>query len=215
MTIYTAIFGEYDRLKEPTFITPGWKYICFTDQPIDQAKTKWVVIRVPVETDPRLSARDIKINFSKWIFDQYSIWIDGSFQINCNLQKWWADRFRGPMTVIRHPLRSCIYLEAIEASARGGSENLLKQICHYASLQMPPNKGIIQSGILMRERSPEVISFHKVWWNQIEKFSLRDQISFAWVEHCRPDFEINKCTWDYRAGREFIYKKHIQYEKSH
>lgn len=28
---YTVISGSYDGLKEPRYVTPGWKYICFTD----------------------------------------------------------------------------------------------------------------------------------------------------------------------------------------
>ena len=30
-TVYTCITGEYDELTEPDYITPGWDYICFTD----------------------------------------------------------------------------------------------------------------------------------------------------------------------------------------
>ena len=28
---YTVLSGDYDTLKKPTVITPGWKYVCFTD----------------------------------------------------------------------------------------------------------------------------------------------------------------------------------------
>ena len=28
---YTYIIGNYDSLKEPSVITEGWDYICFTD----------------------------------------------------------------------------------------------------------------------------------------------------------------------------------------
>jgi hypothetical protein len=31
--VYTFIFGDYDDLKSPTIMTPGWDYICFTDDP--------------------------------------------------------------------------------------------------------------------------------------------------------------------------------------
>ena len=28
---YTCITGKYDALIEPLVVTPGWKYVCFTD----------------------------------------------------------------------------------------------------------------------------------------------------------------------------------------
>src|SRR2546422_511368 len=31
--VYTFIFGGYDDLKSPAIFTPGWDYICFTDDP--------------------------------------------------------------------------------------------------------------------------------------------------------------------------------------
>ena len=42
--IYTAIFGDYDTLKEPLVITPGWKYICYTDQ--DFESKVWEIKKV-------------------------------------------------------------------------------------------------------------------------------------------------------------------------
>lgn len=29
--VVTYIFGKYDTLKDPTVLTPGWDYLCFSD----------------------------------------------------------------------------------------------------------------------------------------------------------------------------------------
>jgi hypothetical protein len=109
MTIYTAIFGDYDTLKEPLIITPGWKYICYTDQ--DFESKHWTIKKMlPIGTAQH-TARRVKIYFQNYIDDEYSIFIDGSFIVNCNLNAWWR-QFKPDMTCIRHPTRNCIYEEA-------------------------------------------------------------------------------------------------------
>jgi hypothetical protein len=65
--IYTAIFGPYEELKEPTVITPGWKYICFTDQPLKS--NVWNVNQVKHGDllSSQRRARQYKILFQNYI----------------------------------------------------------------------------------------------------------------------------------------------------
>ena len=42
--IYTFIIGNYDTLKTPGVMTPGWDYICLTDNPTLKS-TIWDVRR--------------------------------------------------------------------------------------------------------------------------------------------------------------------------
>lgn len=90
--IYTVIFGPYEELKEPLVITPDWRYICFTDQPF--MSTTWEVRRIDAWPDKRMHSREYKINFDRYIDAYQSIYIDGSFQINCDLNQWWAKHFK-------------------------------------------------------------------------------------------------------------------------
>ena len=32
MICYTCITNKYDNLKDPRVVTPGWKYICYSDE---------------------------------------------------------------------------------------------------------------------------------------------------------------------------------------
>lgn len=206
---YTAIFGEYDTVKEPTRKTPGWRYVLFTDQPF---KSKvWEVIQAGdnASANPQASARYLKLNPHIVLGEHTkSLWVDGSFQINCNLNHWFADHCKEPMTCILHPIRNCVYEEArtVVRNKRKGTEGLAEQIKRYETEGLPQYNGLIQSGILMRWNTPEVIEFNKMWWEETMNNSMRDQISFAYCHFKNP---VAKFTdYDYRNGREFLFTKH-------
>lgn len=207
-TIYTCIFGNYDALKEPTIITPGWFYICFTDQ--DFKSDIWKIKKVNSNFTPQVAARDYKINFQKYIDTRYSIWVDGSFQINCDLNKWWDERFKQPITCIIHPFRNCIYdeINVCLDQNRGDKGLLYEQSFFYEKEGLPKNIGLIQSGILMRENTSDVIKFCKLWFDQILEFSKRDQISFSYIAW-KYKFHYNQVFgWKYGRDNEFVFSKH-------
>ena len=101
---YTAIFSDYEELKDPAIIPEGWRFVCYTDQPLKS--DVWEIVQMNVIDTPQRTARWVKI--MGWIDWQYSMWIDASFQININLNDWWALRFVSPFSAPKHPLRSDI-----------------------------------------------------------------------------------------------------------
>lgn len=208
MTVYTAIFSNYDELKTPFIITPGWKYIVFTDQ--DLLSDVWEVYKVPlIKQNPQKTARYYKIMFHEHIRDRFSLWVDATFFINCDLNKWW-EQFKMPFTTVRHPFDNCVYKE-FESCMRGKKSDpliLSDQRRHYKKKGMPENNGLIASGILMREKTPDVIEFCKLWWEQVSRWSPRDQIAFAYVDYRLPDRHIS-IDWDYTYMKEFIHIPHL------
>lgn len=204
--IYTALFGDYEELKEPVIITPGWDYICFTDQQIKS--DTWKIIPAKVIDTPQRTARWFKI--MGWIDWQYSMWIDASFLINKDLNDWWEERFVSPFAAAKHPLRSCVYHEANSCivNNRGDNGKVVAQIERYRSLGFPQHTGVITSGILLRENTPDCIKLHEEWWKELSEQSVRDQLSFAFVSH-GIDW-IHTYRWDYAESRQkdFIYSKH-------
>jgi hypothetical protein len=207
-TIYTAIFGNYDDLKEPFIITPGWRYICFTDQ--DLKSDVWEIVKVPVMScGPSKTARFYKIMFHKHIESEFSIWIDATFIINIDLDIWWK-RFKPSFTTIKHPFEKCIYKEA-ESCMRMQKANpgvLKNQIACYRKLGVPKNNGLIASGILMRQNTEELIKFCRTWWHEVETFSPRDQVAFGKANHKHPNTHTS-IEWDYTQREEFIHIPHL------
>ena len=206
-TCYTAIFSDYDDLKEPMFPSTDWKYICFTDQ--DIASPVWEVCKVPVmDCGPAKTARYYKINFHKHIETEYSLWIDATFVINIDLNRWWRN-FREPFTTIDHPYDDCIYKEARSCLeiGRGEANKIKEQIHCYHNDGLPEHFGLISSGILMRQNTPKVAEFCEQWWQQVEKFSSRDQIAFTYAYWNNPIVR-HSIKWNYTQQREFIHIPH-------
>lgn len=216
-TIYTAIIGPYDELKEPKVITPGWKYLCFTDQ--DLTSDVWEIIKVPVmDCGPIRTARYYKIMFHKHIENEFSIWIDASFTINCNLDEWWSKHFKGPFTCVQHPIRDCVYEEADVCikNKRGIDEEIYRQATAYIKTGLPAHNGLIGSGILMRQRSNVFVElFCEDWYKELMQFSTRDQLSFAFIAWIYERLlTIHTFKWDYRTGQEFQWLTHIHRRKN-
>ena len=166
--VYTAIFGDYEELKDPLVMTPGWKYICFTDQPLKS--DKWMVLPLEqTEETSLLQARMVKLAGWQLLEAKHTMWIDGSFTINCDLNEWWDKYYKGGMTCIQHPIRNCFYKEA-EACIkhkRGNAELIQKQVNQYLEEGLPRDNGIISSGILMREKHPLVGMICNQWYEAI------------------------------------------------
>ena len=205
--IYTALFSNYEELKEPKVITPGWKYICYTDQEL--YSDVWEIKKVELNGfEPQLYARYYKI--IKWTDWEQSIWIDASFIIDTDLNLWWDKYFKGGLTAPGHPLRNCVYVECLDCiiAQRGNKEQVQAQMAEYKKLGIPEGQGVIQSGLLMRENTPEIIKLCEDWFNEVRTHSMRDQIAFCKVSIPFKEF-VNTYRWDYRQGEDFIYMKHF------
>jgi len=202
---YTALFGNYEELKEPAIITPGWKYVCYTDQPLKSDVWEIKQLELRNGATPQKLARCYKIKeFAEW---EQSIWIDASFVINTDLNAWWEKYFKKGFSAPKHPLRNCIYDEGKHCMRiKRGAEGIEKQLTEYKSLGIPKKNGLITSGLLMRENTPEVIALCKEWWTEMSTQSIRDQIAFGKASlnaNC-----VYTYPWDYRESNYFIYKKH-------
>ncbi|HVW99479.1 MAG TPA: glycosyltransferase domain-containing protein, partial [Candidatus Babeliaceae bacterium] len=137
-----------------------------------------------------------------------SIWIDASFIINTNLDEWWNKYFRKGFSAARHPLRDCLYKEGEHCiRTRRGSEGVAAQLSAYRNAGHPRRSGLITSGLIMRENSPEVIALCNAWWSELQLYSIRDQVAFAKVAY-KSDI-VFTYDWNYIANNHFLYKKHF------
>lgn len=209
MVVYTAIFGNHDDLKEPAFVSPGWKYICFTDQ--DFKSDVWEVRKVPVmECGPVKTARYYKIMFHKHIESEFSLWIDGTFVITTNLNRWWR-KFEAPFTVVNHPYDNCIYKDAESCLAlgRGNKRMIERQTAFYKAMGIRKNSGLIASGVLMRQNTIPVREFCQTWWRQVQNWSERDQIAYGFANWKHPNVISKRLDWNYQTEKEFTHIPHI------
>ena len=204
--IYTALFSKYEELKEPRVITPGWQYICFTDQPL--TSKVWEVRQVDLNGQcPRRTARYFKI--MEWVDWNQSIWIDASFVIDTDLNEWWQKHFSKGFSAPAHPFRDGVYNEILACiiMKSGDVKELQAQEIEYRAAGIPEFGGIISSGLLMRENTPEVIKLCEDWYNEMRTRSVRDQVAFARVYFGNENL-VNLYNWNYTREKDFIYLHH-------
>ena len=182
LIVYTAIFGDYDELKDPLTIDKDVDYVCFTDS--DKIKSNvWNVIKVKyLYRDPRRTARLLKVLPHK-IFNRHKInlWVDAAFLIKGSVKNFCERFYSNSLSCFAHNERNCIYKE-VEASIYKDSLNVLRQQAEdYKKDGMPKNFGLIASGILLRNNlNEEVSKLMNYWANQIDLYSSRDQVSFSY-----------------------------------
>jgi hypothetical protein len=208
--VYTALFGDYDDLLDPTEVSEGWDYVVLTDQ--DIKSDIWQVRKVKADGDPQRMARKVKVKWHEFIEHDLSLWLDCSFHIRCDLNKFWDERYVEPFAVPRHPIRECIYreIESCIVNRRGDESQLIKQREEYKALGVPPFNGIITSGVMMRRNCDFTREFCDDWWAEIEKQSVRDQVAFAKVAW-EWGWQYHTYKWDYSQSKELKYLKHKKY----
>lgn len=174
---YTSIMGNYDTLKEPLHITDGWEYVCYTDQDI---KSKhWTIERVP-ERGVR-SARKIKVLPP---FDaDVSLWMDGSFQIHGCIDDFVSLALDADAMLLKHPHRDNVFQEAMAVTRlKKDSEGTVNaQVRRYRDENFIQRQYLPATGIIYRVHNDRTKEFQKVWWEEIENGSHRDQLSFNYA----------------------------------
>jgi hypothetical protein len=187
IVIYTAITGNYDSLKEqPRIATHGANCIAFVDRPYHSRG--WQTRPVHAGFDnPRRNAKIHKVLPHVYFPDaQYSLWIDGSvtirfdFPIERLIEIYLADC---DLAVFQHRRRTCIYQEASVCLQQqlDTPDIILRQIGRYTQEGYPSNAGLAECPILLRRHTAAVNTFNEVWWEEIQRGSIRDQLSFPYV----------------------------------
>lgn len=182
LNIYTALSGKKSILRDPEIIIPEARYIAFTDQPL---KSKvWEIF--PIQKifykgpDPNRVAKQYKILPHKLLPESdYSIWIDANLKIIGKFPK------LEELVLLKHFERNCLYDEAEVCKSMGldKPEIIDKQINKYREEGFPKkfNSGIFpECFFLIRKNNKKINAFNEMWWNEIDKGSRRDQLSFMY-----------------------------------
>jgi hypothetical protein len=117
IVIYTAIFGDRDKLKNPLYEIKDADLICFTDNPENKNKYFKTILREPGNSDSNRAAKKYKI-LGDPIIDkyEYSIWVDGNHLLKFKDAQKVIDEIliknQEDLAFMKHPEgRDCIYQE--------------------------------------------------------------------------------------------------------
>ena len=178
--IYTVIFGDYDNLKEPTIISDGWDYICFTNQPLKS--DVWKIVQVKTDKPNHIIAREISIYPYDYL-EGYDIAmsVGGQVGVKSDLNNYLLDL--ECLNLLSHPDRQCIYQELMQIALREKDswQNVIKSAEYFHKEKMPQNNGLYATGIMGRDlHNSKVKGFCKIWLLELNRFCFRDQVSLAY-----------------------------------
>jgi hypothetical protein len=184
--VITAITDGKDKLIDPPVVFKNCDYIAYVDKKEDDVKV-WEqrdILKFSTIDDykNRREAKTYKI-LSSLMFPQYEyiIWEDGNHQLKKDPQLI-IDEYGDDVDVFlfKHPDRKCLYQE-MTACAQWNldiHDNLQNQFTLYKSLRMPDRYGLYEMCTFIVKTTHAVKELQLMWWEQITKFSSRDQISF-------------------------------------
>ena len=190
--VYSALLGKYDIIQ-PFNLQKGFDFILFTDLTnINKKETNWTIVPIPKELN-HLNLSKFKIQrFIKLhphlFFPNYnlSIYIDTSFQIQGDLNEF-LFRILTPKYNIynfEHPFRNNIFDE-LSIVVEIGRENEIiatKIRERYIKEKFPDNNGLIEGCLIIRKHNEkDCIYLMNKWFEEIENYSYRDQLSFNYA----------------------------------
>ena len=192
IVVYTCITGGYDDIIEPTVVTPGVDYICFTDDTTLKSKT-WKFRPMPEELNGLSKVkqqRGVKILAHRYLADyDISVWVDGAVVVRGDIKEYLKtlDFDKYSVFVPEHPARKCIYAEkdaCVRIKKIKGDEVALaeKQMKRYKEEGFPTNYGLVQTNVMMRKHNDQYSkNLMEKWWSELKDYSHRDQLSFNYA----------------------------------
>jgi len=184
--LYTAIFGKMGRgVHTPEISIPDVGRFCYTDLDIKhdfyQIRKMNLSSLVPVRRQ-----RWIKICIPDEIFYnyEYSVYVDCKRESLIDFE-WLLDFMESQSDFVtrQHKTRDCVYDEGRVCIEKRIDDEaiILKQLDFYRNEDYPTHNGLHYSFILLRRHTKRMREFSRLWWEQLEKYSFRDQISLPYV----------------------------------
>ncbi|XP_038894402.1 uncharacterized protein LOC120083005 isoform X2 [Benincasa hispida] len=156
---------------------------------------KWrvVVVRDLPFTDQRLNGKIPKMLGHRLFPNvKYSIWVDSKSQFRrdpLGVFEALLWRSNSELAISQHGARSSVYDEAgaVVKKHKATPEEVDVQIKRYRHDNFPDDKrfnghkALAEASVIVREHSPMVNLFMCLWFNEVVRFTSRDQLSFPYV----------------------------------
>ena len=186
IAIYTSLTNNYDNLYDPKYFNEKIDYYVFTDS--NKIKSdKWNVVYLDdCEIDPRKTAKIFKVLPHLFFPNyKYSIWVDGNIEVLSDYRDLVKNYLISKsVAFFSHPSRNCIYEEAkhIKKLGYANKDIINVQMNRYLKLNYPKKNGLIAGRFIVRDHNDKkCVVLMEEWWNEINNFSIRDQLSFNYV----------------------------------
>ena len=184
---YTAAFGRLGKSRTPELTVPDTDRFFYTD--LDINDNFYQMRRMDLDyLSPVMRQRFIKICIPDEIFDnyEYSLYVDRKHPIKIDFDYFLSCLEPGSdfaTRLHRYKRRICIYEEGkvcIE-KGKGNKVDILKQLEFYRKENYPIDNGLYATFIVFRRHTKRLKEFSRLWWEQLERYSFRDQISLPYL----------------------------------
>lgn len=144
-------------------------------------------------TDQRLNGKIPKmLSHRLFVNAKYSIWVDSKSQFRRDpMGVFEAILWRGNSTfaISEHGARDCVYKEgeAIVTKHKATPEEVAVHLAQYRSEGFPEkarfdgHKALAEASVIIREHTPLTNLLMCLWFNEVTRFTARDQLSFPYV----------------------------------
>lgn len=189
IAIVTALCGNIETLSNPSVVHPNADYFAFVSQTHPNANIWTQLPAYSFSNDSkyalRRNAKIYKIlpNFFLPNYEYY-IWVDVSHDVIVNPELICSSFLNGfEIAGFRHTRRECIYDEAMILLELGydHKELIHKQMEFYVSKGYPSKNGMFELSTFVRRNTHAINTACLKWWDNICKFSSRDQLSFMYA----------------------------------
>ena len=199
VAVITAMVGNV--IPVPEFKKQeGCDYFMVTDQKIEH--DVWEIVKPSLfsEDDQYRSRRACKIYkcIPEVMFSGYDmyIWHDICCYLKAPISRILEELGSNDFAFFKHRERDCLYQEALECmGGRDSVEKLQQQTQHYNHEGMPKNWSLLETTSYVKKPSEFSTKIGMAWYEQICRFSSRDQISLPYV------LWRNKAKWSTLPGK--------------
>lgn len=182
ITVFTAVFGGYEKIRQPEYINPDVRYVLFTDRPVKRPGV-WEVRVIERIWSPTRTARHYKILPHRYLPDaEITVWHGGWLQLITDPTHAVSYLKDNDIAMEPHIERSCIYDEAAACiKLRKVNPDIAKrQMQFYSAKGFPPKYGLTSAFLIVRRNTDRITELNELWWKQVRMFTNRDQLSFMY-----------------------------------
>ncbi|KAL9267559.1 putative hexosyltransferase MUCI70 [Drosera capensis] len=198
IVVASAIFGNFDLLRQPKNISEASeKNVCFfmfldeetqeymrNNSVLSGSKAglwRIVLVRNLPYADPRRNGKIPKLLLHRLFPNaRYSIWMDAKLELVVNpyqILERFLWRQNVSFAISKHYRRFDVFVEAEanKAAAKYDNASIDFQIDFYRKEDVP------EGCVIIREHIPISNLFSCLWFNEVDRFTSRDQLSFSTV----------------------------------
>ena len=223
ITVYSAIYNNYDDLLAFPEQDIDCQFILFTDRPYYSAQRKMNIYHSEEfdQVSDNLKARYIKTHshILDWVKDWLSLWIDGNTIIKSpSTVRKIVENYKERILCFKHFERENVLeeMERLQSLEKFSWEKdkIEIQKKRYIADWYKFDNGLSCSGVMLRDNSRQTEEFNEMRRKEISENSVRDQVSMhycAWklwmiIDYFPREYPKNEYIW-YRRHVHLLLKE--------